>query len=154
MAVAGLVGEAGGSENEAIAALLHDAVEDQGGEPILAEIRARFGDEVAGIVDGCSDTDEVPKPPWRPRKDAYIAHLEEADASTCLVSCADKLHNARSIVADLQEGVDVWAKFSGGKDGSLWFYRAVYEVLARRIPDKPVVRLLGRTVEQMERLSR
>ncbi|MBA2344583.1 MAG: HD domain-containing protein, partial [Rubrobacter sp.] len=100
LAVAAIVGENGGTENEIIAALLHDAPEDQGGKERLADIRTRFGDEVADIVEACSDTFEIPKPPWRGRKEAYIAHIREASASARLVSAADKLHNARSILSD------------------------------------------------------
>ena len=92
LAVASIALEHGADENEAIAALLHDAVEDAGGAPVREEIRKRFGEEVATIVDGCTDTDESPKPPWRTRKEAYIAHLRDAPDSVALVSAADKLH--------------------------------------------------------------
>ena len=112
LAVAGLVLEHGGDEDEAIAALLHDAVEDAGGQARLANLRHRFGDRVAEIVIDCTDTDITPKPPWRARKETYIAHLENASASARLVSCCDKLHNARTIVADLRtQGDLVWKKF-------------------------------------------
>jgi hypothetical protein len=104
LAVCARVLEDGGSEDEAIAALLHDAVEDAGGEARLRAIRARFGERVAAIVAGCSDTDESPKPPWRGRKERYVRHLKtEADASTLRVSLADKLHNARAILRDHRE---------------------------------------------------
>jgi (p)ppGpp synthase/HD superfamily hydrolase len=98
LAVCALVLEDGGSEDEAIAALLHDAVEDQGGAQTLDHIRNLFGDEVAAIVDGCSDTDQDPKPPWRERKEAYLRHLADpaTSASVLRVATADKLHNARS----------------------------------------------------------
>ena len=128
MAVSSLVLEHGGTEIEAIAALLHDAVEDQGGPPILAEITSRFGNEVAAIVEGCSDTDVTPKPPWRKRKEDYIAHIRRAPASVRLVSAADKLHNARAILADYRVlGEALWSRFNGGKDGTLWYYRALTE---------------------------
>ena len=96
MAVASLVLEGGGSEDETIAALLHDAVEDGGGEPVLDEIKKRFGQNIASIVDGCTETYENPKPPWKGRKESYIAHIKEANPSVKLVSCADKLHILRS----------------------------------------------------------
>src|ERR1051325_12202408 len=97
LAVASVALEHGADEDEAIAALLHDAVEDQGGAPTREEIRRRFGDRVVEIVDGCTDAETVPKPPWRERKERYIAHVAEASPSVRLVSASDKLHNARSI---------------------------------------------------------
>ena len=125
LAVTAIVIENGGTEDEAIAALLHDAVEDQGGANTREEIRQRFGENVAAIVDRLSDTDQTPKPPWRARKEAYIAHLSEASPSVLLVSLADKIHNAASILRDLRnEGNSVWSRFTGGKDGTLWYYRA------------------------------
>ena len=139
LAVCGLVLEDGGDEDEAIAALLHDAVEDQGGAPRLAEIRARFGPRVAEIVDGCSDTDQVPKPPWRLRKEAYVAHLADPATSESVlrVSAADKLHNARSVLAERRVlGDVVWDRFNAGRDEQLWYYRAVVEVLRTRFPGR------------------
>src|SRR5881227_3632367 len=100
LAVTSIVLEQGGNEDEAIAALLHDAIEDQGGAPTREEIRRRFGDTVVAIVDGCTDTEVMPKPPWRERKEAYIAHIREASTAVRLVSAADKLHNARAVLAD------------------------------------------------------
>src|SRR6266705_4170467 len=100
LAVTALVLENGGNEDEAIAALLHDAIEDQGGAATREIIRHRFGDTVVTIVDGCTDAEVIPKPPWRPRKEAYIAQLRDASASVRLVSAADKLHNARTVLAD------------------------------------------------------
>src|ERR671932_1999797 len=102
LAVAAIVGENGGTEDEVVAALLHDSPEDQGGRERLKEIRERFGDAVAEIVDGCTDTYEDPKPAWQPRKEAYVEHVSTAPPSVRLVSAADKLHNARSILADLR----------------------------------------------------
>ena len=126
--VAAIVLEHGGDEDEAIAALLHDAPEDQGGEPVLAEIRQRFGDEVAEAVAGCTDTMVEPKPEWRPRKEAYIGHLDQATSSARLVSLADKVDNARAIAMDLEQlGPVVWDRFRGGQDGSLWYYRSILE---------------------------
>ena len=113
MAVAAMVMEHGGNEDEAIAALLHDAVEDQGGLPTLDEIRRRFGPAVAEIVEGCTDTADSPKPPWRQRKEAYIARLRGASASIRLVSAADKLHNARAIFREYgHRGESLWEPFS------------------------------------------
>lgn len=133
LGVAALVIDDGGDEDEAIAALLHDAVEDQGGPPTLARIRERFGDRVAAIVDACSDTDEVPKPPWRARKEAYVAHLDDPDLppGTLRVSLADKLHNARSILLDLRAGHDVFARFSASRDETLWYYGALADAFDR-----------------------
>ena len=153
-AVAALVGEAGGSEDEAIAALLHDAVEDQGGAPILQAIEERFGKTVADIVQSCSDTEVTPKPPWRERKEAYLEHLETATASALLVSCADKLHNARAVVSDLRLiGDRLWSRFNASKDESLWYYRALAEVFRRRAAPEMLVGELERTVQDMIRLA-
>jgi ADP-ribosyl-[dinitrogen reductase] hydrolase len=135
LAVASTVIEDGGSEDEAIAALLHDAAEDQGGEPVLDDIRARYGAVVASIVAECSDTFEDPKPPWRERKAAYLNHLEHASGAAIRVSLADKLHNARAIVRDLAvDGPDVWSRFNRGRDDQLWYYGALADVFARRRP--------------------
>ncbi|RCK77982.1 MAG: GTP pyrophosphokinase [Candidatus Ozemobacter sibiricus] len=126
LAVAANVLDHGGDEEQAIAALLHDAVEDQGGRATAAAIRERFGERVAAIVAGCTDTELTPKPPWRQRKEAYLAHLAHAPADVLLVSASDKLHNARAILADLRQvGSQVWDRFSGGRDGTLWYYRAL-----------------------------
>src|SRR5579863_10171673 len=100
LAVTSIVLENGGNEDEAIAALLHDAIEDQGGAATREEIRRRFGNIVVTIGDGCTDAEVLPKPPWRARKEAYIAHLRHASSSVLLVSAADKLHNARTVLAD------------------------------------------------------
>jgi len=128
--------EYGATEDEAIAALLHDAAEDGGGEETLAYIRAQFGDAVADIVLGCSDSlveDPEDKLPWLERKENYLAHLENASASVCLVSAADKLHNVRSIIRDYREhGEDIWNRFQGRRDGTLWYYETVAHTLIRR----------------------
>ncbi len=130
LAVAAIVLEHGADENEAIAALLHDAVEDQGGQARLVKIEKRFGDRVAAIVEGCSDTDISPKPPWKERKEDYIAHLREAPYSVRLVVAADKLHNVRDVYANCQTpGIDFWSEFKGGRDGTLWYYREVANAL-------------------------
>jgi (p)ppGpp synthase/HD superfamily hydrolase len=133
LAVCGLVLEDGGDEDEAIAALLHDAVEDQGGKPVLEEIKRRFGSKVAGIVAECTDTDEVPKPPWRKRKEEYLARLPEASPEALRVSCADKLHNLRSVLADYRKvGERVFDRFSAGRDETLWYYRSLLAVYKAR----------------------
>ncbi len=152
LGVAAIALEHGADEDEAIAALLHDAVEDQGGPPIRAEIERRFGPRVARIVDGCTDTDTIPKPPWRGRKEAYLAHLVDADASVQLVSAADKLYNVRSIVQDYRElGEALWSRFSGGRDGSLWYYRQVSDVLSGSL-NNPLTAELARAVAELEQL--
>lgn len=153
LGVTSLVLEQNASEDEAIAALLHDAVEDQGGDAILAEIRHRFGPQVAEIVDGCTDSRTTPKPPWRARKEAYLAHLRETTASVRLVSSADKLHNARAILRDYREvGESLWGRFTGGKEGTLWYYRALVEAL-RATGLTPLVEELDRVVSEIERLA-
>ncbi len=121
MAVSALVLEHGGNEDEAIAALLHDAVEDAGGLETLAEIKRLFGDRVAAIVEGCSESVEEPKPEWRDRKERQIAHVVSADPSTLLVLAADKLHNAMTLRQGfVLFGGDLWQRFKGGRDGTLW----------------------------------
>jgi (p)ppGpp synthase/HD superfamily hydrolase len=150
LSVAGLVLEAGGDEDLAIAALLHDVVEDCGGAPMLQEIRCRFGKRVAHVVDGCTDTDLDPKPPWLQRKKDYIAHLRTADADTRLVSAADKLHNVRSIVATYREiGDRVWERFHGKRDGTLWYYRTLLDEFQRK-RSSPLIRELERAVIELE----
>jgi (p)ppGpp synthase/HD superfamily hydrolase len=129
LAVTALVFQDGGDEDEVIAALLHDAVEDQGGLETLAEIRRRFGERVAMIVEGCSDSMGAPKPPWLERKANYLAHLVIAPPEVRRVSLADKLHNARTILADLEEyGEATWSRFNGGRQGSLWYYQSLVEI--------------------------
>ncbi|MBW4640020.1 MAG: HD domain-containing protein [Gloeocapsa sp. UFS-A4-WI-NPMV-4B04] len=144
--------EYGANEDEAIAALLHDAIEDQGGEATRAEIRRRFGDTVTEIVDGCTDAETIPKPPWRERKEAYIAHIFNASSSELLVSCADKLHNARSILNDYRVlGEAVWERFKGGKEGTLWYYRSLVEAF-RQTGSTPLLEELERVVLELEQL--
>ena len=151
LAVASIVGENGGSEDEVVAALLHDAPEDRGGEATLQEIRDQFGDGVTEIVDGCTDTYETPKPPWRERKERYLAHLAGASGSVRLVSSADKLHNARTVLSDYRLlGEDLWTRFNGKKVGTLWYYRAVVDALQG---DSPIVEELDRVVTELETLS-
>lgn len=129
MGVAALVLEAGGDEDEAIAALLHDSVEDQGGLPMLEEIRSRFGMRVAMIVDGCSDSYGYPKPPWKERKEIYLQRLISQPPEVRRVSLADKLHNARNLLLLLQqEGHTIWERFNGGKEGTLWYFTRLNEI--------------------------
>ncbi len=150
LSVAGLVLEAGGDEDLVIAALLHDVVEDCGGAPVLKEVRRRFGKRVAHVVDGCTDTDLDPKPPWLQRKKDYIAHLRTADADTRLVSAADKLHNVRSIVTAYREiGDRVWERFHGKRDGTLWYYRTLLDEFQRK-KSIPLIRELERAVIELE----
>jgi (p)ppGpp synthase/HD superfamily hydrolase len=153
LGVCALVIEHGGGEDEAIAALLHDAPEDQGGHATLAAIRDRFGPRVAAIVEACSDTLETPKPPWRARKERYLAHLAHADDAVRLVSAADKLYNARSVLDDLkQSGEAVFERFTGRKEGTLWYYRALSERFTRLGP-RALAAELERVVSELERLS-
>ncbi|NEP63181.1 MAG: HD domain-containing protein, partial [Symploca sp. SIO2G7] len=114
LSVAALVLEDGGTEDEAIAALLHDAVEDQGGEPVLQAIQQQFGNTVAAIVQGCTDSTTIPKPPWRERKETHLKHMQEASPSVLRITLADTLHNARSIYIDLKQvGPQFWTRFKG-----------------------------------------
>jgi len=154
LAVTSLVIENGGTEDEAIAALLHDAIEDAGGDSVRSVIGQRFGANVLAIVEGCTDTDQTPKPPWRQRKEDYIAHLRaETNPSIRLVSLADKVHNARSILQDYRtRGNDVWERFNGGQAGSLWYYRTLVEVF-RAGGASPLVDELERAVSEIERLT-
>ena len=146
MAVSGLVLEDNGSENEAIAALLHDAVEDQGGVETLNLIRDRFGDEVATLVDSLSESVVIPKPPWRQRKEGYLDHLQTASASTLRVAIADKLHNASCQWADYQAlGDHCWDRFNASKDEILWFMGAFIQACKNRAVE-------SRNLEALERL--
>jgi len=157
--VAGIVLDNGGGQDEAIAALLHDAIEDQascypgGASALRHEIRAQFGEGVLEIVESCTDAETIPKPPWMARKQAYIAHVEHASDGARLVSCADKLHNARTIVSELRVlGDGLWSRFSGGKENSLWYYRELAKVFVRRGPER-LAEELDRTVAEMHRLA-
>jgi GTP pyrophosphokinase len=153
MAVASLALEHGATEDEAIAAVLHDAVEDQGGAATQEAIRQRFGPAVADIVAGCTDTDQTPKPPWRARKEAYVAHLGSASPSVRLVSLCDKVHNARTILADYRTvGEALWSRFTGGKTGTLWYYRALVEAF-RAHGHPALVAELDRVVREVGRLA-
>lgn len=152
LGTAAIVLHFGGSEEQAIAALLHDAAEDQGGRRRLADIRRKFGERVAHIVEGCTDTFEDPKPEWGPRKEAYIARIATEAADVRFVSAADKLDNARAIVADLrQHGAAVWSRFKGGKR-SLWYYEELVRAF-RNGGASSLVEQLAVTVREMKRLA-
>lgn len=154
LTVAGLVINDGGSEVQAIAALLHDAVEDQGGPATLEEIKNNFGDDVARIVSECSDTDVEPKPPWRERKQAYINHLADVGDDTLLVSVADKLDNARSMLRDYHEhGPKLWERFTRkNPQDHLWYYGELLNAYRKRGLDSWMVDELDRVVKELKRL--
>ena len=150
--VSSLVMEYGGDEDQAIAALLHDAAEDQGGHAMLAQIEARFGSTVSEIVRGCSDSLEATKPPWRERKRQYVEHLKTASPDAQLVSACDKLYNARAILSDLRViGESLWERFTGGREGVLWYYRELADAFTI---DSPVVGELRRTVAELGAVAR
>ncbi len=150
MAVASLVLEAGGDEDMAIAALLHDVVEDCGGMPRLREIRQRFGSRVAKIVEGCTDSFGEPKPEWVERKKDYLREVKHAGVETRLVSASDKLHNVRTILADYrQHGEAIWTRFTGKREGTLWYYRALSDEYRRRSPNR-ITRELEIAVAELE----
>lgn len=156
LAVASIVGTWGGSETQVIGGLLHDAIEDcvRDIPDIARQIQSRFGDEVLALVQACSDTEEDPKPPWRARKEAYLAHLAEApsEAPYLLVSLADKVHNASSIVQDYRViGDKIWERFNpaAGREGTLWYYRSLSRIFLEKQPG-PLARELARIVDVME----
>ena len=154
LTVAGLVINDGGSEAQAIAALLHDTVEDAGGPATLKEIRANFGHDVARIVDECSDTDEEPKPPWRERKQNYINHLADVGDDTILVSVADKIDNARSMLRDYHtHGPSLWERFTvKNPRDHLWYYSELLKAYRSRGCTSWMVIELGRVVDELKRL--
>jgi (p)ppGpp synthase/HD superfamily hydrolase len=152
MAVAGTVMEHDGDEDQVIAALLHDAIEDhpRNGQT-REEIRERFGHRVLDMVEDCTDADTDPKPPWRERKERYLAHLPAASPEAKLISLADKVHNARAILNDfLQIGDEIWKRFKPSKDGTLWYYRSLADTFTREHPG-PLAQELERVVSELER---
>jgi hypothetical protein len=159
LGVCSLVLEHGGDEDQAIAALLHDAVEDQGDsyaggvEQLRQDIEDKFGSTVLRIVNGCTDADTVPKPPWRARKEAYIAHIQNAGSDIRFVSCCDKLHNARAILTDyLAVRDDLWGRFNADKEDILWYYRSLAD--AFQVSDKSsLTEELSRVVSELEVVS-
>jgi len=151
--VAVWVAEGGGDEEQLIAAVLHDYLEDIEGSS-AAELRTRFGERVTRLVEALSDTTVRPKPPWRERKERYLAHLRAAPAEVKLISACDKLHNARSILRDLGlVGDEVWARFSATKGDTLWYYREVAGALAHEF-DHPVVREVDEAVRALVRAAK
>lgn len=152
LAVCALAIEHGADEDQAIAAVLHDAVEDQGGLPTAARIREQFGARVHDLVMALTDAVVTPKPPWRARKEAYLAHLRHVPADVLLISAADKVHNARAIVEDhAAVGPALWQRFSGGREGTLWYYRELAKVFAERGPRR-LGGLLGELARAMQQL--
>jgi (p)ppGpp synthase/HD superfamily hydrolase len=150
MAVCALVLEQGGDEDQAIAALLHDAVEDQGGQPTLEEIRRLFGERVARLVEGCTDAYTIPKPPWRGRKEEYFEHLQTSPPEVLVIVLADKIHNARAILRDYHVlGDKLWQRFKGGKEGTLWYYSTLAATF-QRIHSGWAVEELSRIVRKLE----
>jgi (p)ppGpp synthase/HD superfamily hydrolase len=153
MGVASLVLEAGGDEDLAIAALLHDVVEDCGGAAMLKTVRRRFGSRVARMVDGCTDADTDPKPPWRERKEKYLQRLRKENTDTRLVSAADKLNNVRSILSDYRVlGESVWSRFHGGREGTLWYYRTLRDEFLRHRMNR-ITRDFELAVRELESLT-
>lgn len=154
MGVASIALDHGADEDQAIAALLHDAVED-GGQHFAKIIREQFGDRVADIVEGC--TDGVPdasgvKEAWLPRKERYIAHLRESSDDVLLVSGSDKLHNARAIVEDLLNvGRSVFDRFTATPDQTIWYYETLSEIFTERAT--PIAKPLSETVRRMKQLA-
>lgn len=152
LAVVALVLENGGSEEEAIAALLHDAAEDQGGLERLADIRVRFGDGVAELVAACTDTFESPKPPWRARKEQYLTALRTKPEPALRVSLADKLHNARALLRDYEAvGDDLFERFSAGKEDQRWYYGELAEVFTERLAGNWMAAEFQAVVDQLRR---
>jgi GTP pyrophosphokinase len=153
LSVCALVLEFGGSNEQAIAALLHDAIEDQAhGFPdrLRNEIGRRFGDEVLSIVEACTDTDEEPKPDWKTRKERYIDRLRRENSSIALVALADKLHNARTMLADYRVlGDELWSRFNAKHEDQVWYLRAVADAVEDRVPRA----MLAELAEIVERLK-
>jgi (p)ppGpp synthase/HD superfamily hydrolase len=150
LAVAALVLEDGGSEDEAIGALLHDVAEDGGGWERLSDVRARFGDPVAEIVAGCSDTFEDPKPPWPERKLAYLRRLRTEPEPVLRVSLADKLHNARAMLRDWdRDGEATFARFRADKESQRWYFVSLLELYESRLPGDGLVGEFRKAVERI-----
>jgi (p)ppGpp synthase/HD superfamily hydrolase len=153
LGVASIALEYGATEAEAIGALLHDAGEDAGGRGRIEDIRQRFGDAVADVVQGCTDTELMPKPEWRKRKEDYIAHVAKASHSVRLVSASDKLHNARAILRDYRKhGDSLWSRFTGSKSGTLWYYRDLVTAFTKAGRNE-LIEELNRVVTEIEELS-
>jgi len=154
LAVASTVIEAGGSEDQAVAALLHDTLEDHPDKVNRAGLSARFGEEVARIVVACSDTEVEPKPPWHERKQAYLARLPHEDDAVLLVSLADKLHNATALRRDLErEGPATLHRFHAGAEDQLWYHRSLAAVFTERLTEEPVAGLVREYVVTVDRIA-
>lgn len=139
---------AGGSEIQAIAGLLHDAAEDQGGQATLDIIHGRFGSNVAQIVADCTDSWTEPKPEWRPRKEAYLSKLPHKSIQSLLVSLADKVDNAEAILHDYRNiGDELWSRFTGSREGTIWYYKSLSEIFSQVFPCA-LANELSRTVSQ------
>ena len=153
MGVCALVLGAGGDEDQAIAALLHDAVEDQGGLATLETIRHLFGQRVAAAVESCSDStvsDPTKKLPWRERKEKYLAHLRSANKDSLIVGAADKLHNARAVLTDYRQiGEELWSRFSVPKAEQIWYYGSLVETFKQTTAPKVLVSELERVVKEL-----
>ena len=151
--VSGIVLQHGGSEDEAIGALLHDTVEDCGGKPVMDRIHKRFGDKIVDLVDGCSEKDIQPKPPWLERKKSYIENIKSSTPSVRLITCADKIHNASSIILEYRKvGEKVWDRFKGNKTETLWFYSSFIEAMQAAGENRPILNELILVVNELEEL--
>ncbi len=154
LSVAALVLEDGGDEDQAIAALLHDAIEDQGGQKTRREIQHKFGDRVTEIVNGCTDIDTIPKPPWKLRKQTFINNFPSFSPEIRRVVLADKLHNARSILADYRRiGDDIWKIFTGKREGTLWYYDSIIEAAVKADDNSFLLQELKATLTQIHQLA-
>ena len=158
MSVSSLILENGGDEEQAIAGLLHDSIEDQsqnfgGADKLRMELERRFGKRVLDMVEACTDADTIPKPPWRARKEQYIASIAHKSQDALLVSLADKCHNSKTILNDYKIlGDAVFDRFTAKKDGTLWYYRSLATEFSKTI-NSPLVADLDATVTELERLS-
>ncbi|MBC9783699.1 HD domain-containing protein [Heliobacterium chlorum] len=153
LAVSSMVIDCGRPEDEVIAALLHDAVEDRGGRAMAEKIASLFGPSVRDLVLECSDAEETPKPPWLERKQKYLAHLEKASTGALYVSLADKIHNGRSLLLDIERyGEEVWNRFHATKEQTLWYYDEFSKVIRRRLPDEVLVQELTQIVQELHKI--
>lgn len=150
MAVSALVMENGGTQDQAIAALLHDTVEDQGGEETLSEIRERFGDDVASIVEECSESLDIKDHPWRERKEWFLNRIVQMSERGLLVCVADKFHNVQGLINDHRnQGDQMWSSFNAGKTEQLWYYRSVAALLCERT-ENTLATTLSEKVDELE----
>ena len=154
LSVVALVLEDGGDEDQAIAALLHDAIEDQGGQKTRQEIQHKFGARVTEIINGCTDSDTIPKPPWKLRKQTFIEKFPSLSPEIRRVVLADKLHNARSILADYRRiGDDIWKIFKGKREGTLWYYDSIIEAAIQAGDNSFLLQELKVTLTQIHQLN-